>query len=142
MPPRRVKPELAETRENAGLEAPSGSVHAAGAPGPVGLAKLELLQLARRSAHESVPDLDRGRALVVGHTGPAVLDQVPLGTDAPRAKHDEGLDGLAPLLVGDADDRDLGHGGMLEEAVLHLDGRDILAPADDHVLLAVADGDV
>jgi len=35
---------------------------------------------------------------------------------------------------GTADHRDLGHRGMLEKAVLHLDGRDILAAADDHVL--------
>ena len=61
---------------------------------------------------------------------------------APGAQHDEGLDGLAPLLVGHADHRDLGHRGMLEQAVLHLDGRHVLAARDDDVLLAVGDGDV
>src|SRR6267378_5626452 len=150
MPPRRVKPELAETRENAALEphpdgvpgSAEGSVHPALTTRPVGLAQLELLELARRGADESIPNLDRRRALVVGHPGPTVLDELPFVTDRARAQHDEGLDGLAPLLVGHADDRDLGHRGMLEQAVLHLDGRDILAARDDDVLLAVGDGDV
>src|SRR6185295_11975781 len=122
---------------------PSGgaSVHAAGTAGPVGLAKLELLELAGGGADERVPDLDRGGALVVGHAAPAVLHQIPLGAARARAQDHEGLDGLAPFLVGDADHRDLGHRGMLEQAVLDLDGRHVLAPGDDHVLLAVADRD-
>src|SRR5713101_7352996 len=122
MPLRRVKPELAETRENAALEAcrngrqkiiadrallmvrferrlcrrsdfwgevseggrsppPSlleteASVHATLTTRPVRLAQLELLELARRGAHESIPNLDRRRALVMRHPGPAVLDEL------------------------------------------------------------------
>src|SRR5882672_5312618 len=123
-------------------DAPAGaSVHAAGAPGPVGLAELELLELAGGGADERVADLHRGRALVVGHAAPAMVHQVPLGAARARAQDHEGLDRLAPLLVRDPDDRDLGHRGMLEQAVLDLDGRHVLAPRDDHVLLAVADRD-
>src|SRR6266852_18514 len=61
------------------------SVHPAGAAGPVGLAELELLELAGGGADERVPDLHRGRALVVRHAAPAVLDQVPLGAMGARA---------------------------------------------------------
>src|SRR5258705_10984178 len=123
-------------------DAPAGaSVHAAGAPGPVGLAELELLELAGGGADERVADLHRGRALVVGHAAPAMVHQVPLGGAPAGAPDPEGLDRFAPLLVRDADDRDLGHRGMLEQAVFDLDGRHVLAPRDDHVLLAVADRD-
>src|SRR6266850_7215812 len=83
------------------------SVHAAGAAGPVGLAELELLELAGGGADQGVPDLDRGRALVVRHAAPAVLHQVPLGATGARAQDHERLDRLAPLLVGHADHRDL-----------------------------------
>src|SRR6267142_4063407 len=117
------------------------SVHAAGAAGPVGLAELELLELAGGGADQGVPDLDRGRALVVRHAAPTVLHQVPLGATGARAQDHERLDRLAPLLVGHADHRDLGHRLMLEEAVLDLDGRDVLAAGDDHVLLPIADRD-
>ena len=61
---------------------------------------------------------------------------------AAGAQHDERLDRLAPLLVGHADDRGLGDGRVLEEAVLDLDRADVLAAGDDHVLLAVGDHDV
>src|SRR2546425_12557714 len=125
MPPRRVKPELAETRENAALEphpdgvpgSAEGSVHPALTTRPVGLAQLELLELARRGADESIPNLDRRRALVVRHPGPTVLDELSFGAGGTRAQHDEGLDRLAPFLVGHPDHRDLGHRGVLEKAV-------------------------
>ena len=61
---------------------------------------------------------------------------------APGAQHDERLDRLAPLLVGHADHRDLGHRGVLEQAVLDLDRRHVLAAGDDDVLLPVGDRDV
>ena len=54
---------------------------------------------------------------------------------APR----DAIDRLAPLLVGHADDGDLGDGGMREQRVLDLDRRHVLAALDDHVLLAVRD---
>src|SRR5436190_13016866 len=76
------------------------SVHPARAPRPVGLAELELLQLARRRADQRVPELDRGGALVVRHPAAAVLHEFALGGRRTRAQHDERLDRLAPLLVG------------------------------------------
>src|SRR5262245_3200740 len=122
---------------------PAGaSVHAAGPAGPVGFTELELLKLAGGGADQGVAQLDRRRAFVVGHPAPAVLDEIALGGRGARPEDDEGLDRLPPLLVGYADHRDLRHRGVLKQAILDLDGRDVLAAGDDHVLLAVADGDV
>ncbi len=53
-----------------------------------------------------------------------------------RARH------LAPSLVRDADDGDLGHRGMGGDGLLHLDRRDVLAAGHDHVLLAIDDREV
>src|ERR1051326_363143 len=118
------------------------SVHAALAAGPVRFAQLELLQLARRGADERVTQLDRRRAFVMRHLVAAVRHQVLLRRGRARAEDDEGLDRLAPFLVGQADDRGFRDRGMLEQSVLDLDRRDVLAAGDDHVLLAVADRDV
>ena len=63
-------------------------------------------------------------------------DLLALGDDDERGDH------LAPLVVGDADDGDLGDGRVAEDGVLHLDRGDVLAAGDDHVLLAVGDGQV
>src|SRR5437660_2608101 len=112
------------------------------ASGPVRLAQLELLQLARGRARERVAELDRRRTLVVRHARPTERDQVVRARRRPRPQHDQRLDRLAPFLVGDADHRGLGHGRMLIEAVLHLDRGDVLAAGDDHVLLPVGDHDV
>src|SRR5207302_6914372 len=109
------------------------------APGPVGLAELELLELAGGRAGERVAQLDRRRALVVRHARATERDQVRRARLGARAEHDQRLDGLAPLLVGDADHGGLGDGGVLVEAVLDLDRRDVLAAGDDHVLLPVGD---
>ena len=49
---------------------------------------------------------------------------------------------LAPVLVGDGDDRALQHGRVAGDGLLDLDGRDVLAAGDDDVLLAVAQLDV
>src|SRR5262249_40604064 len=80
--------------------------------------------------------------LVVRHPAAAVLHEIPLGRGGARPEHDQRLDRLAPLLVGDADHRDLRDRGMLEQAVLDLDRRHVLAARDDDVLLAIADADV
>src|SRR5688500_10468492 len=120
----------------------TGSVDAALPTRPVGVAQLELLELAGGRAHERISQLDRRRTLVVRHAAPAMLGQLPLGARGAGAQHHQRLDGLAPFLVGHADHRDLGDGGMLEETVLHLDRRDVFAARDDHVLLAIGDGDV
>ncbi len=49
--------------------------------------------------------------------------------EAPGVEHHERDDRLAPLLVGGADDGDLGDGGMGEQRVLDLDRRHVLAAA-------------
>src|SRR5690348_1956876 len=109
---------------------------------PIGRPKLELLQLAGRGAGELVAELDGGRGLVAGDLGLAVLDQLVLGQRRARGLDHERLDRLAPLLVGDADDGDLGDVGMGEDDVLDLDRGDVLAAGDDHVLFAVLDGQI
>src|SRR5437762_6218424 len=50
------------------------------------------------------------------------------------ARHDEGGDDLAPAVVGQADDRNLGDARVAREGVLDLDRIDVLAAGDDHVV--------
>ena len=80
---------------------------------PVGGAELELLELAGGGAGEVVAELDAAWGTCSGRGGRGS------GRSARRSvavcagcQHDERDHGLAPLLVGDADDRDLGHGGV------------------------------
>src|SRR5690242_18534196 len=96
------------------------------APLPVGRAELELLQLAGGGAGQLVPELDRGGALVAGEPLLAPRPQLLLGGGGAGREDDERLDGLTPLLVGDADHADLGDRGVREERVLGLDRRHVL----------------
>ena len=50
------------------------------------------------------------------------------------AGHDDGVDGLAPALVGHAEHGRLEHGRVAEQHVLDLGAVDVLAAGDDHVL--------
>ena len=68
--------------------------------------------------------------------------EIGFGGGGAGAEDDEGVRGLAPLLVGQADDGGLLDGGVAEERGLDLDGGDVLAAADDDVLHAIADLDV
>ena len=68
----------------------------------------------------------------------AELDDVGLARLRARLGHHERLGHLAPFFVRDGDDRHLLHVRVPVDGVLHLDGRDVLAAADDDVLLAVA----
>ena len=52
-------------------------------------------------------------------------------------EHDEGLDRLAAVGVGHADDRCFFDLGVLKEHRLDVGGIDVKAAGDDHVLLAV-----
>ena len=72
----------------------------------------------------------------------AVRDELRLGDLRAGAQHHECLDRLSPLLVGHADHRHLGDGGVLVEAVLDLDGGHVLTTGDDDVLLAVGNHQV
>src|SRR5262245_16115251 len=67
------------------------------AAGPVGLAQLELLELAGRGAGERFTELDRGRALVVRHAAPAVGHQIAGAHLVPWTQHEQALGRLAPL---------------------------------------------
>ena len=55
---------------------------------------------------------------------------------------DEGGDHLTPLRVGQAEDRHLGDGRVIEEDILDLARVDVLAAADDHVLDPALDAQV
>src|SRR5581483_12155399 len=55
---------------------------------------------------------------------------------------DNGMHGLAPVFSRDADDGSFQHGGMGVEGVLDLDGVDIFAAGDDHILCSIDDKDV
>src|SRR5439155_14709203 len=54
-------------------------------------------------------------------------------------RHHDGLDGLAPAFVGNADDRHVRHLRVASQHALELGGVDVLAAGDDHVLDPVAD---
>ena len=57
-----------------------------------------------------------------------------LGDGAPVASHHHRLHRFAPLLVGDADDGDVGDVGVRLSDVLDLGRVDVLATRHDHVL--------
>ena len=58
----------------------------------------------------------------------------------PRLRHDEGDDDLAPLGIGRADHRHLGHAGRRQQHLLDLARVDVGAAADQQVLAAVLQG--
>lgn len=57
-------------------------------------------------------------------------------------RDDKGRDRLAVALVGQADDADLGHARVAEEAVFHFERVYVLAALDDEVLDPAGDFDV
>jgi hypothetical protein len=61
---------------------------------------------------------------------------------SPRTEHDEGLRHLTPFRVGHAHDRSFEHRRMTEQRAFHFDGGNVLATADDHVLVAISDLDI
>src|SRR5439155_16996168 len=111
------------------------------APLPFLVAQHELLDLAGRGLRQ-IPELDSGRRLEMRDVLLAEVDDVLLGRLLARLERDEGLGPLPPLLVRDGHDRALHHRRVLGHALLHLDGRDVLAARDDDVLLPVAQLDV
>src|SRR5262249_49494877 len=97
---------------------------------PLLLAKDELLHLAGRRLRQ-VAELDGRRALEVRDVLAAELDDLRLGGPLPRLQGDERLGPLAPLVVRDRDHRALEDGRMARDALLDLDGRDVLAAPRD-----------
>src|SRR6478735_4309362 len=106
------------------------------APGPLRLAKRELLHLAGGGLRERA-ELDRVRALVVREA--VAAERLDLGVRRARAflQGHEGLRPLAPALVGDRHDGALEDRGVRADRLLDLDGRDVLPAGDDHVLAPV-----
>src|ERR1039457_5406825 len=102
-------------------------------------AQHELLDFAGRRLWQCrnwVPDL---RRLEMGHAFADERSQFLVRCRHPGAENDEGMWRLAPALVGHADNRCLEDGRVAQEHRFHLHGGYVLAPADDHVLDAVAD---
>src|SRR6516165_12407131 len=79
------------------------------AAGPVRLAQGALEHLAGSAARQVLDDVDRSRALVVRQAGAAEGDDVGGGELRAGGGDDDGLDGLAPVLVGNADDHAFAH---------------------------------
>ena len=114
--------------------AAAGHALDASAPRP----QLVLHDLAGGVDGSSSMQLDAARHLVVGHLGPAPLDDLVAGGRRPRARDDERHAHLAEPRVGDADDRDLLDVGVAQQGVLDL-GRVGVEPADDEHVLRAAD---
>src|SRR5215207_6712396 len=106
------------------------------APGPLRLAQRELLHLAGGGLRERA-ERDRVRALVVREAVAAERLDLRLRRARTLLQRHERLRPLAPALVGDRHDGALEHRGVRADRLLHLDGRDVLAAGDDHVLATV-----
>src|SRR5688572_20240174 len=117
---------------------------------PCAVSRLEQLapqELARRAPgqrpHHLVPPwpLERRELLRLAAEGVERLGRRGLsrGRSVSPRHHVRG-DDLAPALVRQPDHARLGHAGVAEQDILHLDGVDVLAAADDHVVDA-ADGE-
>src|SRR5215213_5915304 len=93
---------------------------------PLLLALDELLDLARRGLGQ-LGELDGGGGLEAGDVLFAEVYDLLLVRLLPFLEHDERLGALAPLLVGDGDNRGLHDGRVARDGLLYLDGRDVLA---------------
>ena len=103
--------------------------------------QLAAQELADRRFRDVVDEDVAARPLEIGEAGGAA-ELVELGVVDRAAALDEGGDDLAPALVGKADHRHFGHGGMQRQAALDLDRRDVLAAGDDHVVDTAGDEQV
>src|SRR5216683_6646499 len=108
---------------------------------PLPVAQDELLDLAGRGLGQ-IAEVDRGGRLETRDVLLAEVDDLRLGRALAGLESHEGLGPLAPLFIRDGHHRALHHRGVPGHALLDLDGRDVLAPRDDDVLLAVAQLDV
>src|SRR6476646_9011199 len=111
------------------------------AAGPVLRAQSLLVRLAESGQWDRVDEIDRlrrvDRALALLHE----LDQLVRLDGRVGAPYDDRLDRLAPLLVRHTDDGDLGNAWVRADDVLDLAREDVEPARDDHVLLAVDDGE-
>src|SRR5664279_429188 len=104
---------------------------------PLALAEDVLLYLPGRGLRERA-ELNRDGTLVVGDVVAAAVDDLALGRRPVVLERHERLRALAPFLIWGCDDSALQHGRVAGDRVLDLDGRNVLAAGDDHVLLTVA----
>src|SRR3989449_633729 len=95
------------------------------APGPVGLAEHALEELARRIAREVLVEGDLARNLVVGDMATGEGGDVLGGEPGPRLELHGGVDPLAPVVVGHAEDRHVLDVRMAVQGVLDLGGIDV-----------------
>src|SRR5699024_11098323 len=117
-----------------------------GAPG-VGLSSLLvqvlaqqlLVELAHRGARHLVDDIDFVGHLPLGEALTEGGDDVLPGHLGAVGGHHIAHGALIPLLVGNADDRCFLDARVVEDRVLHVDGRDPLATGLDDVLEPVGD---
>src|SRR6266545_2415314 len=112
---------------------------ARGAPGPVRIAELALDELARGIARQRLVEGDLAGHLIAGHMLAAESDDLFARDRGARLELYRGMDALAPLLVGNAEDGGVEDLGMPVERIFHLGRVDIDARRDDHVALPVAD---
>src|SRR5215210_3332815 len=99
-------------------------------------------ELADGALGQVLAELDGLRGLVGGEALLTEGQDLLLRRLGARPLDDEGLDGLTPVLVGDAYRDGLGHVGVLEEDLFHLARVDVVARGQDHVLLPVHDVEV
>src|SRR5579871_6558630 len=92
--------------------------------------------LADIGLRQRIAELDVARDFVAGHALPGIGDELGAGQRIVLA-HDDDLDRLPRLLVGDADRADLEYAGMGHQYVFDLVGVDVEPGDIDHVLLAV-----
>ena len=121
---------------------PSGPRHHRLPAGPVRRAQLALEDLARARLRQRLRPHARSSWAPCSPRSPPRQYATSSAPVTGGARHDDGVDGLAPALVRDAEDRRLEHGGVAVEDVLDLGAVHVLAARDDHVLRAVDEVDV
>ena len=105
-------------------------------------AQHELLDFASRRLWQCLNWVPGLRRLEMGHAFAYERSQVLVRCRHAGAENDEGMWCLTPALVRHADNRCLEDGRVAQQHRFHLNGGYVLAPADDHVLDAVADFNV
>ena len=128
------KPHRRHKERNAQNELPFGRQ-----PGKICLLLFQFLSqdFSHRRLGQFAAELDFRRQLVDGQPRLAVIDQFLLRRLFPFLQHDEHLDVLPPLGVGDADGAGLEYFGMLVVGLIHVPRIDVEPAGDDHVFFTV-----
>src|SRR6266851_8946496 len=104
---------------------------------PVAIAQFTAQHLSHGVARQDVDEFHRARQLVAGELSVAEADDVLRRRALARVQDNAGTRRFSPLLVGHAHHRHLEDLGMQHQHALDLGGIDVLAAADDHVVLAI-----